>query len=505
MKFKILSHKIIIILLLLVAKINPNEILIEEKASPNIAILPFKIFYPTELYNKYRYPCREYINTIHLSVPYLEIEIGKSIKNIDLSKEVESKIKNKKQFITLFLSINDNSFYIEDNYSSDDDDDEGKNMLCRYSSKLSTSYELEPTKNNVKGHKDYVISTDFFKIYNDFSMDKYDMIQMEFKHFFDDTESMPFACGEIGILPFPFKKKIEFESSPNLFNQLHNKIKNIDYSFSFKFNDENKKDDGLLVIGYESIEKNNDAELIPVYSKQNYYSENFEWIFEIAQITIDNENYDFTNEEIIIKTSIEGIEVPYPFHNKLDKLFFYKYYINKICQSDIINDVYIVTYCNSTQFTIKDIKKFPIINFYKTQIGYNFTFLGDELFYEKDGVYIFKMISYLERYKVDFHFGRIFLKKYKIIFNPESKLMLFYKKNNIKNNKSELNIQKKNIGLLVTSYIFIGISFLTIGIYFSRKCCNIGRKIYANELEDDNYVYESKNKDIKKERKLIEF
>lgn len=503
MKFKILSHKIFIILLLLVVKIKPNDILNEEKLSSNIAIIPFKIFYPTEQYNKYRYPCREYINTIHLSVPYLEIEIGKNIKNINLSKEVESKIKNNKQFITLFLSINDNSFFIEDNYSSDDDEE--KNILCRYSSKLSTSYELEPNKNNVKGYKDYIISNDFFKIYNDFSMDKYEMIKIEFKHFFDESEKMSFACGEIGILPFPFKKKFEFESSQNLFNQLHNKIKNIDYSFSFKFNNEDKKDYGLLVIGYESIEKNNNVEFIPVYSKQSYSSDQFEWRFEIDQITIDNESYDFINEEIIIKTDIEGIEVPYPFHNKLDKLFFNKYYKSKICQSDIINDVYIVTYCNSTQFTTKDIKMFPIINFYKTQIGYNFTFLGDELFYEKDGVYIFKMISYLERYKVDFHFGRIFLKKYKIIFNPESKLMLFYKNNIIKNDKSELNIQKKNIGLLVTSYIFIGFLFLSIGIFFSRKYCKISRKIYANELEDGNFIYESKNKDIKKERKLIEF
>jgi hypothetical protein len=331
------------------------------------------------------------------------------------------------------------------------------------------------------------------------------MIKIEFKHFFDESEKMSFACGEIGILPFPFKKKFEFESSQNLFNQLHNKIKNIDYSFSFKFNNEDKKDYGLLVIGYESIEKNNNVEFIPVYSKQSYSSDQFEWRFEIDQITIDNESYDFINEEIIIKTDIEGIEVPYPFHNKLDKLFFNKYYKSKICQSDIINDVYIVTYCNLTQFTTKDIKKFPIINFYKTQIGYNFTFLGDELFYEKDGVYIFKMISYLERYKVDFHFGRIFLKKYKIIFNPESKLMLFYKNNIIKNDKSELNIQKKNIGLLVTSYIFIGFLFLSIGIFFSRKYCKISRKIYANELEDGNFIYESKNKDIKKERKLIEF
>jgi hypothetical protein len=356
-------------------------------------------------------------------------------------------------------------------------------MLCRYSSKLSTSYELDPTKNIVKGHKEYAISTDLFKIYNDFTLNKYDMIKIEFKHYFDETEKMTFACGEIGILPFPIKKKIDFESSQNLFNQIHNKIKNIDFSFSFIFNNEDKKDDGLLVIGYESIEKNNNVELIPVYSKRNSYSDQFEWRFEIDRINIENENYDYTNEEIIIKTDIEGIEVPYPFHNKLDKLFFSKYYKSKICQSDIINDVYIVTYCNSTQFTTDDIKKFPILNFYKTQIGYNFTFLGDELFYEKDGVYIFKMISYLERYKVDFHFGRIFLKKYKILFDAENK-KIYVDKNKIFINE---NIEKNEFFFGFIIVFLIVFNFFAFYAFYKKFKT---RKIKAYELEE-NFVYKN--------------
>ena len=50
----------------------------------------------------------------------------------------------------------------------------------------------------------------------------------------------------------------------------------------------------------------------------------------------------------------------------------------------------------------------------------------------------------------------------------------------------------------------IGILFLVCGLYFGRKFCNIRKKLYANELEDDNFVYESKKEKIKKERKLIE-
>ena len=79
------------------------------------------------------------------------------------------------------------------------------------------------------------------------------------------------------------------------------------------------------------------------------------------------------------------------------------------------------------------------------------------------------------------------------------------KKITIKENNIVIyNKERKNIAFLVISYILIGIIFLWAGIYFGRKFCNIRRKIYANELEDDNYVYESKKKGIKKNQKLIE-
>ena len=91
--------------------------------------------------------------------------------------------------------------------------------------------------------------------------------------------------------------------------------------------------------------------------------------------------------------------------------------------------------------------------------------------------------------------------------------MYFYK-SNINNNEGyneenkdnifELNESGKNIFLLVISYIFIGILFLGCGIYFGRKCCSFHRKIYANELEDGNYVYEPNNKNLKKNQNLIE-
>ena len=79
--------------------------------------------------------------------------------------------------------------------------------------------------------------------------------------------------------------------------------------------------------------------------------------------------------------------------------------------------------------------------------------------------------------------------------------MSFYKNNNLETDVT-INESKNNIGLLIFSYILIGFIFLGVGIYFGTKFYNFRRKKKANELEDDDYIYESKDKNNKEERKL---
>ena len=103
MKFKLKAFKSYIYFLISIFNINSQIILNEEKSSKNIAVIPFKIFYPPNL-NNHSFSCRDYIETIHSSLPYLEIEIGEKVKNKNLSKKDESKIPNKKTiYIIIYL------------------------------------------------------------------------------------------------------------------------------------------------------------------------------------------------------------------------------------------------------------------------------------------------------------------------------------------------------------------------------------------------------------------
>ena len=60
----------------------------------------------------------------------MDIEVGKKIKQNHLTKEEELKIKNNKQFISIFITLDDYNFYIDDNYFYDKE----KKSICRYSS-----------------------------------------------------------------------------------------------------------------------------------------------------------------------------------------------------------------------------------------------------------------------------------------------------------------------------------------------------------------------------------
>ena len=484
---------------------------IETKDSiPNITVVPFKTFYPL-INNNTEFSAKDYYENIHLANLYLEIEVGKGIKNIELIKEKKSKIKENKQFISFFVILNDFTFSINNSYLIND---ERKRSICRYSSELSTSYEIDESKYLLNDEKSSYAS-DYFKIFSDFSLSKYSMIKMGFKHIFHaDKSIVPFGCGNVGLL-IPSNSPY-MNIDVNFIHQLHTNLKNVDYSFTFKYYNHNKEIDdineGLFIVGIESFEKIKNTELIQIYNKQAYYVNKPEWKLSSDKVFIGNESFFFKADELIIKTDIEGIETPYVFYDKLKTKFFNHYFKNQICKYEIINHCYI-TFCDANKFTSKDIQNFPNISIVKYKLGFNFTFSGEELFYKRDNNYYFKIISYFSNSISSFSLGRIFLKKYKVIFNPDSKSMYFYK-SNINNNEGyneenkdnifELNESGKNIFLLVISYIFIGILFLGCGIYFGRKCCSFHRKIYANELEDGNYVYEPNNKNLKKNQNLIE-
>ena len=97
--------------------------------------------------------------------------------------------------------------------------------------------------------------------------------------------------------------------------------------------------------------------------------------------------------------------------------------------------------------------------------------------------------------------GYPFFKKYKFIFDIDSKLIGFINPNGYPDDNK--NIQESNFNvkkfLLIIGIIFIAIIILIIGIFIGKKLYEV-RKARANELLDEYEYKENNDKiDIKKD------
>ena len=99
-----------------IKNIKSTKISFKNISIPKLAFIPFKTFYPPINNNITELSPKEYFEHIHLSNIYLEIEVAKNIKYRKLTKEEQLMIRNNKQFISFFITLNDFISEINDTY-----------------------------------------------------------------------------------------------------------------------------------------------------------------------------------------------------------------------------------------------------------------------------------------------------------------------------------------------------------------------------------------------------
>ena len=479
---------------------NKNQ---QNSLSPNIIVIPFKTFYSKPKNNGKNKPLTfsslDYYDIIHSSKIYLNMETHNN------------------QHLPLFINPDDSPFSLDDSFSNI------YNIESPYSRQLSQTYDKCNNNNNlislINGHykEKTICGKDNFKLYRNQLLNEYDLTSIEFEHSEDKGNNITFSCGKAGLKLSTFKLYKEL----NFLNQIHNKINNVDYSFTFKYINNgpiktvNELNEGLFIIGIESYEKEKNTEFDSIYLSQVNLGNKIGWKFFVYNIYIGNSYFDFDDLNIEINPDIDGIEVNKDFYEKLKEYFFKSFYDKGICFEEKIKyQRYIVIYCDSDKFKREDIDKFPEINIFNNQLKYNFTFKGNELFQQIEGKLFFKIVVNIQYGCNDIIFGKIFLKKYQIIINSDQKYISFYKnktfdeaeKNGGINNKFGYGNKKFNF-IYILIFIVLGGVILVFGIFLGQKYFNKKRRIYANELEDNNYVYEtrsSKNNYKNKEYMLID-
>ena len=369
--------------------------------------------------------------------------------------------------------------------------------------------------------KDYFSENYLFNIYN--STDTIEAKDLKFTIYLNNRNDKEIN-GRIGLFTMKYENSNSYFSDKTSFIQQLKEKEIIDknvFSFIYENNENifNNKKEEKIIIGEYSYKFNskintNEEEKIYSYSPTS-------WSFLINEIEFNYNNQSFIEEQIELKFNFfsKFIKGSVAYNKNIRECFFHELIKLNLCKNEIISEnrysnQYEIYYCNNSKFVKQHIKYFPKLNFIHKGSGLVFTFTYKDLFKQfEDKIYfmiIFNYNKYITR-SLYWEMGEIFLSKFIIDFDLDSKTISFYK-NQVNNESNFISEQNNNIqsndNNKKTNYFIQIIIEIIKGIiiifcfYLIYRKYRKSRKIKANELEDSNYEYVPKEN--KNENKLIE-
>ena len=285
----------------------------------------------------------------------------------------------------------------------------------------------------------------------------------------------------------------------NLLTELHNHKYISTYYYYYKIS----SGDDIYLFFNVSMKENKDMnyKIIKPLSSYDYktYQMLQTWGMEFENVFLNNETLYYSRERSVVQFDINL--------NCIIGTFYFKESFNKFLRENKIyvkplnyKNEYYVYFFEKNMEGIDKIKNINI-KFYHEETNYYFTFDYKDLLLEKSNGYYFLIVFEFDN-KYKWKFGIPFFKKYKFIFNLDSKLMAFFENTNINNNvnnnvkdqkiKENKNVTLKVILIIILGFIFIVILVLIIGILIGKKFFGI-RKTKVNELLE-LYDYTSNKK-----------
>ena len=291
------------------------------------------------------------------------------------------------------------------------------------------------------------------------------------------------------------------EENANLIFQLKKKDLINTTIFNIKYNQNNLKENGEIIIGeyphiYDPLhysENNLYMNKVTIYTSPPY-----NWYSRFRELYYNNDSLIVTK---MFQFSIDHgfIEAPYSVKKHFEP-FFNKY--NDSCKEEIINNNY-VFYCKkdviknfkSIYFTFKDQQYYQYgkLNNLSMWFNYNDLFIKDNNNNNNDNIYYFKIIF---KKNNDWIFGKPVFKKYTIIFDQDKKMYGIYNNSNnididIKNEDENINDNKRNNNYILWIIIIIlGLFVIIESFILIKKLIIKPRNKRANELKDE-YDYET--------------
>ena len=277
------------------------------------------------------------------------------------------------------------------------------------------------------------------------------------------------SYNQSGALGLRLSDNHEFANDLSFIYQIKHKYKLNNYTFFIKYDNDEK---GELIIGiYPHLYDKKYNEKDFVYQRAGKINNNIDWILEFDMIKYDNKTIERINNKCLIKIEFGLIQAPF----NLKNYFVDNYFKNQCNQEFIIIKNIVIISCNKNF----DISTFKNLSFVLKDIDYEFVFTYKDLFIDNGSKYIFSIIFDLKINDKDntWILGKTFMKKYQLIYDLDRKIIGLYKANSNKGFNFYI--------LFLVLLIFVIISL----IYYIFFYIKTPRKIRANELEDDHYLY----------------
>ena len=254
-------------------------------------------------------------------------------------------------------------------------------------------------------------------------------------------------------------------------------------TFFFDFNENGET--GYFVIGEDLFNNDNYLKINAGAIKYSYYFQ-IDWSFNFDKVYYGNKEIKYV-ENALIRTENGLIIGPYEY----DKIIF-NYFTNETkCNYSTTlmgYGTFKYYYCDEDF----DENKMEDLSFELKSIGYNFTLSPKDLFYKKNGKKYYKIIFSFYSIQQYWFFNLDFLRKYKLHFDYDKKLIYIP----IKNETKEDIINTEPFSIFNQAYfwiiIFMGIFIAVLIVFIVVYLKKYPRKKRANELNDDDYDYTKK-------------
>ena len=403
--------------------------------------------------------------------------------------------------------LTDLFYYSEEHlYFIDHENCKGENFFIKNFSEYNTSHYTIDIGDDYDDKAVEIKETIY--LYRDIDLEKQEKIEdFPFLMKLSTYKNYNKGCVLVGIL---YRTDAQ-ERKINFIEQLKKRDLISRYAWTFKYKTENE---GLFIIGGEPHTYD------PEHFNESYYLKTkpqidnphaYGWIIPLDKLYV-GENLFPTSVNGRISFSNNYI-LSDDIYNKTIYNTYFKEYISKhICFYNKVSYGHSYYCCHKNNFTIEDMKKLPTLKMTNLDLQLNFTFTGEELFFDGKDYYIFEL-NFMENSQGGWVLGKLFLKKYQLVFDHDSKTIGYYNNNtrsdggNGEEEGENGNTPSKSYKIYL--YIIVPLTVVVLAaiifVLIKLDICGKKRKKLVNELDDeDNEDYFNINSDNKQNKETNE-